>query len=141
MACNIYIFQFFSKKTFLTMLGNILLWISNQKTRSCFEQSSGICFCSLMMMMLLLMIAWWSLVTFTFFNFFAKFFFDNVGIDISVNIKSKIQNDVLSKVREFDFEVGCRCWCWGWWSWLNASNIYIFQFFCKIFVWQCWETY
>jgi len=25
MACNIYIFQFFSKKTFLTMLGNILL--------------------------------------------------------------------------------------------------------------------
>ncbi len=47
----------------------------------------------------------------------------------------------MSKVREFDFVVGCSCWCWGWWSWLNASNIYIFQFFCKIFFWQCWETY
>ena len=37
------------------MLGNILLWISNQKNRSCFEQSSGICFCSWMMMMMLLL--------------------------------------------------------------------------------------
>ena len=37
------------------MLGNILLWISNKKNRSCFEQSSGICFCSWMMMMMLLL--------------------------------------------------------------------------------------
>ena len=47
----------------------------------------------------------------------------------------------MSKVREFDFVVGCRCWCWGWWSWLNACNIYIFQFFSTFFFWQCWETY
>ena len=43
------------------------------------------------MMMLLLMIAWWWLVTFTFFNFFQKNFFDNVGKHIIVNIKSKKQ--------------------------------------------------
>ena len=41
-ACNIYIFQLFSKIFFLTMWGHILVWISNQETRSCFEQSSGI---------------------------------------------------------------------------------------------------
>ena len=48
-------FNFFQKKTLLTMFGNILLWISNKKNRSCFEQSSGICFCSWMMMMMLLL--------------------------------------------------------------------------------------
>ena len=53
-TCNIYNFPIFFKKTFLTMLRNILLWISNKKTRSCFEQSSGIRFCSWM-------IAWWLL--------------------------------------------------------------------------------
>ena len=73
-ACNIYIFQFFFKKTFLIMLKNILLWISNKKSEVFFEQNSGICICIWMMMMLLLMIARWWLLTFTFFNFFQNFF-------------------------------------------------------------------
>ena len=37
-------------------MGNIILWISNQKNRSCFEQSSGIRFCSWMMMMMMMML-------------------------------------------------------------------------------------
>ena len=41
---------------------------------------------------------------------------------------------VLSKVREFAFVVGWWWWWWWcscWWFWLNACNIYNFQFFFK----------
>ena len=53
-------FKFFNffQKNFVDNVGkHIIMNIkSNKKNRSCFEQSSGICFCSWMMMMMLLLI-------------------------------------------------------------------------------------
>ena len=79
-------------------------------------------------MMLLLMIAWWSLVTFTIFQFFSKKHFWQCWETYCCEFQIKKPEVVLSKVREFAFVVGWSlddCLMIAWWLFVTFT---IFHF-------------
>ena len=84
-------------------------------------------------MMLLLMIAWWSLVTFTFFNFFQKKLYWQCWETYYCEYQIKKTEVVLSKVREFAFVVGWWWWwCCCWWFWPKlylCICVFVFVYF------------